>query len=71
LEAGELLPRVVERPPRLHLRKKGGAGRFVGRRVLVLGRVTLLISLYEISSEHSVQELRIVLYEVRPSLCMV
>lgn len=65
LSHGELLPKALDRPVQLHLRKRQGPGRFTGRRVLMVGKVRVIITLFELDSDTNSHELRIVLYETR------
>jgi hypothetical protein len=51
----------------LHLRKRQGPGRFTGRKVLMVGKIRLVISLFELDSDTNSHELRVVLYETRHS----
>lgn len=64
---GELLPKALERRVQLHLRKRQGPGRFTGRKVLMVGKVRLVITLFELDSDTNSHELRVVLYETRHS----
>lgn len=67
LNHGELLPKSLDREVQLHLRKRQGPGRYTGRRVLMVGQLRLVISLYELDSDTNSHELRVVLYETRHS----
>jgi hypothetical protein len=67
LSHGELEPQVLERPVELHLRKRQGPGRYTGRRVMQVGLIRLIISIYELDSDTNSHELRVVLYETRHS----
>ena len=67
LNHGELLPKSLDREVTLYLRKRQGPGRFTGRRILMVGKVRLVITLYELDSDTNSHELRVVLYETRHS----
>jgi hypothetical protein len=67
LSHGELLPKALDRSVQLHLRKRQGPGRLSGRKVLMVGKIRLVISLFELDSDTNSHELRVVLYETRHS----
>lgn len=67
LSRGELLPKALDRKVHLHLRKRQGPGRYTGRKVLNIGKLRLVITLYELDSDTNSHELRVVLYETRHS----
>lgn len=67
LNHGELLPKTLDRTVQLNLRKRQGPGRYAGRKVLHIGSIRLVITLYELDSDTNSHELRVVLYETRHS----
>lgn len=67
LSHGELLPKTLDREVKLHLRKRQGPGRYAGRKVLLIGKIRLVITLYELDSDTNSHELRVVLYETKRS----
>lgn len=67
LSVSDLLPRDRRRASSVYMRQRRGPGRRVGHRLITVGNVELLMTIYEINNETNTHELRVLLYE--PDRC--
>jgi len=61
---GNLVPTVLEKTPRLRIRRRQGPGRLLDRKFTIFCKRELIISIFEIYSEAPAKALRIVLYDI-------